>query len=313
MMNVPKCMSTQHPDNVETPPYAIEGVVRGDGEVQEAVEVFSLGCDEQLWDSEGKDVDRMVVSKLLTGHPNFFTHRRLGEACFLTLRVPNPAIQGEMRKTLSEALESIPSSWDVAKEFYGDGDVSPIHEVILPFTTSAEEMNRIYVYYANYVVGKEEQALSADYRVSDWIGQFRPPRINVIPLIEDLEHLLAADRIVEEYLQDKELPYQRVFLARSDPALNYGVVSAELMLKVALQRLAGLEARLGIPLYPIIGAGAVPFRGHLTPVNLERAFREYPSAHTLTIQSAFKYDYDPMWSARVSSGSGRTPGPPPSL
>ena len=45
-------------------------------------------------------------------------------------------------------------------------------------------------------------------------------------------------------------------------------------------------------MYPIIGAGSVPFRGHLTPVNIDRAFREYPSAHTLTVQSAFKYDYD---------------------
>ena len=47
-----------------------------------------------------------------------------------------------------------------------------------------------------------------------------------------------------------------------------------------------------MPLYPIIGAGSVPFRGHLTPVNIERAFVEYPTAQTLTVQSAFKYDYD---------------------
>ena len=36
----------------------------------------------------------------------------------------------------------------------------------------------------------------------------------------------------------------------------------------------------------------MPFRGHLTPVNIDRALREYPSAHTFTVQSAFKYDYD---------------------
>ena len=64
------------------------------------------------------------------------------------------------------------------------------------------------------------------------------------------------------------------------------------MLKVGLSRLYDLEKRLGIPLYPIIGAGSVPFRGHLTPVNIERALKEYPSAHTFTVQSAFKYDYD---------------------
>ena len=291
MVSVPKCMSTQHPDNVEVPPYAIDGVLKGDGEVQEAVEIFSLGADEQMWDSEGKDVDRMVVHKLLSGYSDFFGQRRLGEDCFLTMRVPNPAIERSMRKTLVETLESIPSSWDVAQEFYGDVDIAPIHEVILPMTTSAEELNRIYHYYINHVVGKEEQLLYGHQRVSDWIGHVNPRRINVIPLIEDRDHLLAADTIVQDYLADKDLPYQRVFLARSDPALNYGVVSAELMLKVALQRLATLQERLGVPLYSIVGAGSAPFRGHLTPLNLERAFREYPSVHTFTIQSAFKYDY----------------------
>ena len=43
---------------------------------------------------------------------------------------------------------------------------------------------------------------------------------------------------------------------------------------------------------PIIGTGSVPFRGHLTPVNIDRALREYPSGHTFTVQLAFKYDYD---------------------
>ena len=75
-------------------------------------------------------------------------------------------------------------------------------------------------------------------------------------------------------------------------ALNYGIVGAELILKVGLLRLHNLERKLGLPLYPIIGAGSVPFRGHLTPVNVERAFTEYPTAHTFTVQSAFKYDYE---------------------
>lgn len=292
MVTIPKCMSTQHPDNVETPPYSVDGVLKGDGEVQEAAEVFSLGADEQMWDSEGKDVDRMVVHKLLSGYPDFFHERRLGKDCFVTLRVPNPAVELAMRKTLVETLESIPSSWDAAQEFYGNGNFAPIQEVILPLTTSAEELNRIYYYYTNHVVGKEEHPLYGRQRVSDWIGQVNPRRINVIPLIEDRSHLVTADTIVEEYLRDKELPYQRVFLARSDPALNYGVVTAELALKTALQRLAGLQERLGTPLYCIVGAGSAPFRGHLTPLNLHRAFREYPSTHTFTIQSAFKYDYD---------------------
>ena len=83
-----------------------------------------------------------------------------------------------------------------------------------------------------------------------------------------------------------------MFLARSDPALNYGMVAAEMILKVGLLRLHNLEVKLGLPLYPIIGAGSVPFRGHLGPTNVERSLEEYPSAQTYTVQSAFKYDYD---------------------
>ena len=128
--------------------------------------------------------------------------------------------------------------------------------------------------------------------VKDWVGEFFPKRIRVIPLIEDIEHLFSCDSILEEYLAGRDLPGQRVFLARSDPALNYGIVAAELVLKVALVRIRDLESKISVPLFPIIGVGSGPFRGHLTPVNVDRALREYPSAHTFTVQSAFKYDYD---------------------
>ena len=297
MSLVPKVMSTQHPDNANPAPFADErGVLRGDGEVDEAVHVFALGCDEQMWDSEGKETDNQVVRKLLTSHPHFFQNEfRLGRDIALTLRVPNPRVERDMRKSLVEALQSVPSAWDMTQSFYGDADVdpiAPIEDVILPLTTSAEEISLVETYYRKVVVGQEDEALENGQTVKDWVGEFFPKRVRVIPLIEDMEHLIRCDRIVEEYLEARDLPYQRVFLARSDPALNYGIVAAELVLKVGLLRLHELERRLGLPLYPIIGCGSVPFRGHLTPINVERSLTEYPSAQTFTVQSAFKYDYD---------------------
>ena len=296
MFFVPKVMSTQHPDNAAPAPFADEeGVLRANGEVNEAFEIFSLGCDEQMWDSEGKEADNHVVQKLLTGFPEFFREkRRLGRDVALTLRVPNPGIERDMRKSMVEALQSVPSAWDIAHSFYGgiEDDAAPIQEVILPFTTSAEEISLVEAYYRNIIVGQEVQRLPNGNLVKDWVGEFYPKRLRVIPLIEDMEHLFNCDRILEEYLEGRDLPGQRVFLARSDPALNYGIVAAELVLKVALVRLRELETRIGVPFFPIIGAGSVPFRGHLTPVNVERALREYPSAYTFTVQSAFKYDYD---------------------
>ena len=296
MRFVPKVMSTQHPDNATPAPFAdAEGVLKGEGEVDEAAEIFALGCNEQMWDSEGKEADNHVVQKLLTSYADFFRNeRRLGHDVILTLRVPNPSVERDMRKSMVEALQSVPSAWDVASGFYAgmDEDNAPIQEVILPFTTSAQELTLVEAYYRQVIVGQEVHSLPGGRMVRDWVGEFAPKSIRVIPLIEDRDNLLGSDRIVEEYLQGRELPYQRVFLARSDPALNYGTIGAELILKVALQRLHRLEQRLGIPLYPIIGAGSAPFRGHLTPLNIDRTFREYPSAQTVTVQSAFKYDYD---------------------
>ena len=239
MSLIPRVMSTQHPDNATPAPFADEaGVLKGEGEVEEAVSVFAMGCDEQMWDSEGKEADNQVVRKLLTSYPDFFRNENLlGRDIALTLRVPNPRIERDMRKSMVEALQSVPSAWDMAQGFYGDAQVAPIQEVILPMTTSAEELSLVEVYYRKIIVGQEDRTLLDGQSVKDWVGEFLPKRVRVIPLIEDMEHILHCDRIVEEYVKDRDLPYQRVFLARSDPALNYGIVGAELILKVGLLRL----------------------------------------------------------------------------
>ncbi len=290
-MEVPRCMSTQHPDNVQVPFFADHPVLQGEAEIKEAYYAYShLGCTEQMWDYEGKEVDNFVVKKLLTRYEHFFRKHRLGEELFLTLRVPNPRVERAEAKVLLETLESIPRSYDVARLFYGEDCPAPIFEVILPMTTSAEELNRVYHYYREFVGGKERQRCF-DITVGKWVGDFRPERINVIPLIEDREHLLSADHIVERYLRDKETSYQRVFLARSDPALNYGLVSAVLLVKIALARLGRLERRNGVELLPILGVGSAPFRGNFSPRRTKETLAEYPSVQTFTIQSAFKYDH----------------------
>jgi phosphoenolpyruvate carboxylase len=98
---------------------------------------------------------------------------------------------------------------------------------------------------------------------------------------------------MREYLRDKDVAYQRVFLARSDPAMNYGQVAAVLLNKITFQRLYRLSQEIGVELYPIVGVGSAPFRGNLRPDNVDNMIREYPSTHTFTIQSAFKYDNPP--------------------
>ncbi len=297
---IPRCMSTQHPDNASMPFFSETQLIEGDTEIKEAYYSFSnLRCTEQMWDAEGKEVDDYVVRKLLSRHEEFFQKNVLGRDVFLTLRVPNPSVELEEAKVLLETLESVPRSFDVARSFGSNGSGSgsgsadmcaPMFEVILPMTSSAAELNRIYHYYRDFVAGKEDKPLF-DTTVSDWIGRFEPKQINVIPLFETKEQMLSSPTIVEDYLKGKELDYVRVFLARSDPALNYGSLAAVLLNKVAVQRLYDLEKKLGIPVLPIIGVGSCSFRGNLRPDNTN-CLKGYPSVQTFTIQSAFKYDYD---------------------
>ncbi len=293
MRKIPKVMSTQHPDNVALPFFAETSDMSGEDEIQEAYYAFShLGCDEQMWDSEGKEVDDFVVKKLITRYPYYFKKKRLGEEIFLTLRIPNPSVEREEAKILVEALESIPRSMDAVKIFYGNTPPPPIFEVILPMTTSAEELNRVYYFYKNFISGKQYQAIySGDITVAEWVGEFLPEKINVIPLFEDVISMLKVDEILKEYLKDKEESYLRIFLARSDPALNYGLISAVLANKIALKKLVKLSENLEKDLYPILGAGSPPFRGNLSPYTVDYVLSEYPYVETFTIQSTFKYDH----------------------
>jgi phosphoenolpyruvate carboxylase len=291
-MKIPRVMSTQHPDNVQLPFFAENFDMSGDDEVQEAYYAFShLGCDEQMWDCEGKEVDTFVIRKLLTKYEHFFKQTLLGEDVRLTLRLPNPDVEKNEAKVFVETLETIPRSYDAACLFYGR-EAPPIREVILPMTMSAESLNRVFYYYKDFVVGKQSKPFyPGDITIADWFGEFKPREISVIPLFEDREHMLEAHKIMKAFLAGKNITHQRVFLARSDPAMNYGMVSAILCNKIALQRLHGLSKETGVRIYPILGVGSAPFRGHLTPETVDMVLKEYADVQTFTVQSAFKYDH----------------------
>lgn len=288
-------MSTQHPDNA-TPPFFAEGpVTEGEDEIQEAYYIYShLGCDEQMWDFEGKEGDAYAVKKLLSRYDDYFESNVLGQDHRLTIRGPNPDVEISEAKILLEILDSIPRSYDAAKLFYEDAGIDPtppIFEVIIPMVTNATQLDLVHDYYQEQVVGQADHTLADGRTVSDWVGEFMPKEISVIPLIEDRESMLSAHEIVEQYIEGRDVDHQRVFLARSDPAMNYGSLAADLINKVSLQRLYQMAMTTDTEIHPIFGAGSVPFRGNLSPHTAHDIAAAYPEVETFTIQSAFKYDY----------------------
>lgn len=293
----PAAMSTQHPDNVQPPFFSDVEVLAGEAEIQEAFYAFShLDCHEQMWDFEGKSSDNHVVEKLLARYGEFFRTLPLGRDFRMTLRLPNPAVETSQGKVLIEALESIPRHYDIAKA--AGIEIPPVYEIILPMTTSALEIRRVHAYYKRFVVGKADRAVfgpsppgPGDISVKDWIGTFEPADINVIPLVEDKESLLSAGSMASELIEKERLDQLRFFLARSDPAMNYGAAAAVLYNKVALWRLQEVSHAKSVPIYPIIGVGSAPFRGNLRPDNTRNCLDEYPSVQTFTTQSSFKYDH----------------------
>src|SRR2546430_8601005 len=280
---IPGCMSTQHPDNVAMPFFGQGAPLTGDDEVREAYYAYShLGCDEQMWDFEGKEVDGHVVEKLLATYESFLAEHPSGESVHHTPRTPTPALEPTQAKIVLEVLQSLPRHADIARVFY-DRERPPILELIHPMTTSARELDRVREYYERFVAGMEQVTLGTDeHPLGAWFGRFSPPTVRMIPLIEDREHLLAADDLVRDYLRGKELDHMRVFIARSDPALNYGYLSAVLLALVALQRLDALDQETGVAIHPVIGVGSVPFRGGLWPPPRERVLPAVPGRADIT-------------------------------
>jgi len=289
--SIPRTMSTQHPDNANTPEWSNDEVINGNTEVFEAYYVYSkLGCQEVTWDSEGKDTDTRVVRKLLQKHWDYFSGNTIGEDIYLTYRIPNPRIEGAEKKFFVETLQNIPVAHDVASLAYRR-EVAPIFEVILPFTTEARELIMLFNYYKKVIIADENVTLHESTTTKDWIGDFKPKAVKVIPLVEDSDSIINVDKIVRPYIEAVKPKHQRVFIARSDPALNYGLLCAVLLSKIALSKLKKLEKEQNTAIHPILGVGSKPFRGHLSPENLDNFLEEYKGLSTVTVQSAFRYDY----------------------
>lgn len=278
-------MVSQHPDHASTPYFLDKPFISTADETLEAFLNFSeLGVSEYKWDWEGKLVDESVMERLLSGYFEYFKKNPLGVDKYLTFRLPNPQVETEFR--LGRSFLNLVSAAAMAKTFKLPD--TPLFEVILPMTTSAEEMISINEAF------REISSLKHPLFRMEVIPL---KSIKVIPLFEEIWTIADSDQILKKYISmfqkiyKRKPQYIRPYVARSDPALNSGLVPTVFAIKIALSKYRELEKKLGIPMYPIIGSASLPFRGGLTPYTVSDFANEYKGIRTALLQSAFRYDY----------------------
>lgn len=282
---IPATMVSQHPDHARRPYWHNQEFISTQEEAKECFLSFSdLKVSEYKWDWEGKLVDESVVERLLGEHLLFFKKHPLGQEKFLTFRLPNPKVETEFR--LGRAFMGLLSAAGLARQI--GFEHPPIFEVILPMTETAQEIIAIQEAF--------QEIASLKHPLYNFEKEMMK-HIEVIPLFEQVETIMNSHRLLFEYLElhrqrfGHSPGYLRPYLARSDPALNSGLVPTVLAVKIALSYYRDFEKTTGIRLFPIIGSGSLPFRGGLTPEKTEEFLQEYRGIKTALLQGAFRYDY----------------------
>jgi len=277
-------MATQHPDNAFPSIFSGERFVTARDEIEECYKCFfELGVDEYMWDWEGKLVDEAVIDRLYQKYYDTFQRTPLGKEKFLTFRIPN--IWEEPSYRLPRAFMNLLSAEQAAKSM--NLHTPPLFEIILPMTTRADQLTYLHESF--------EKIARATSEIFETEGELK--HINVIPLFEEAETMADGHNILATYVEFLEKArgatpeYLRVFIARSDPAMNAGLIPCMLAVKSALSSYHEFGKSKGIEMYPWIGGGSLPFRGGINPHNVQPSIEEYKGAASITIQSAFRFDY----------------------
>jgi phosphoenolpyruvate carboxylase len=288
MRKIPVTIASQHPDNAAAPYWddRQRPFVSVHQEIKEAVSCFQdLGVSEYMWDWEGKHADAAVIDRLFTDYYDYFKETQLGRDKFLTFRIPN--IWEEKGYNLLQAMTVILSSEDFARDL--KFAQQPLFEVILPMTERANQLTHMQQLFERLAHFKSKD-FTPDSEVNN-------DYLEMIPLVESVESQMSVDKLLSDYVKlhkehfKREPAYIRSFLACSDSALSSGFLASVLGNKLALAKLRDFNEASGIPIFPFMGAGSLPFRGGLSPDNLDRFMQEFPGVRTVTVQSAFRYDY----------------------
>jgi len=293
MRKIPASMATQHADSASR-------FVTVPEEANEAVNALKqddggLGCDEYMPDYMGKltpyNQIGMIVKRLKDESKLI-----LGKDVFVTPRMVSNFYDEPFRymMTLLAVMEGIHYSSELVSE---QGILELVHAMtstVDELSKSLERMNSLYPLLRKLKLLTKEGGL------------------RLIPLFEGVpEHLSLKTAILSYLGLGKIRDYIRVFIGKSETALLAGHPASVLSCKLAIADCYEAALESGVEICPIVGGGALPFRGHFTAENTNRFMEEYRGARTYTIQSGVRYDHGADSTRalvkKLSEVSGKTP------
>lgn len=273
----PTTMMTPHPDSASK-------YVSVQEEPKETVHGLTpppegLGIEEVMVDFEGKLTPYHQTVQVVFG----LLEKGLkpGQEVFVTPRIASASTETVFRQLM--ALMSVIETNVKAFEQTG---IQAVKEVIAPMCETAEEMLNIRQRINNVIdLAHKEFNFPSDH-----------DSIKLIPLVEGVPELLQLESILATYIEEvrkqgASLSDMRFMIGRSDPALSYGMAAAALASVTAISGAYAAGEKYEVTMGPILGAGSLPFRGHVTLDNLDNTLKTYRGVRTITIQSALRYDY----------------------
>ncbi len=290
-IGIPLAMCTQHPDSASK-------CVDASEEVQEAIkdvtpsEQGGFNCDEKMIDYEGKLTPYHQVKWVAEELARLGF--KAGSDFILTPRLPNPRLE-QLDRHLMVLIATLIVNLEVP---------GAVQYVINPMTGSTKELLDLQRRIWNITKLLEEET-----------GKRIETEVKVIPLIEDLDAMLNVNELLRKWVMESSIftrsDIVRVMIGKSDTAMIYGHVPSILGMKVALSKLWRLGKELGVKIYPILGVGRLPFRGHLSPSTVLEFADTYRWFYTVTIQSGIRFDMGPQAVREVleklQDKVGRTP------